>query len=96
MSKNWYPILEPKVLNAGMRIRSCLDMDGVCYGVDHKGDSTDEEEWYTAIVRSSHKQINNVYSVIVEREDLNGEDWEIVVNEDNLEFIEIYCKEWDD
>lgn len=88
---------DPKVLKVGDLIRCCLDGEDVRYESDDDGEETDNEDWFTGRIIYIEPHRNGVYNLRIKRDwHDNSDSWFISLNEDNLEFIQLLIKEWDD
>jgi hypothetical protein len=102
-SKNWYAILDARVLKEGMRIKSCLDMGDPMYE-DEDDEESDAMHWFSGkIVRYGILSEDFGWQVIVEKDIPyrdggrdEPETWEINLNKENMEYFQIWVKEWDD
>ena len=90
---HFYNILDRVVLKEGMRVKSCLDMrDTMTLSNGY------DLDWYTGIIleidESYDYEDEDVYRVTIKRDDNEG--WNIILDEDNLEYIMIYVNDWDE
>jgi hypothetical protein len=102
-SKNWYAILDPRVLKVGMHVKTCLDMGDPMWE-DEDDDESDAMRWFSGkIVRFGEMGEDFGWQVIIEKDRSyreidrdEPETWEVNLNGDNIEYFQIWVKEWDD
>ena len=102
---HYYNILDPKVIIEGSRVYSCLDNENPTYeeSVDSE---TRQEEWFEATVDDIEHDYEDDdirgIALTVYRDDWGQnpdgfhETWQIILTANNLRYIQLFIKEWDD
>jgi hypothetical protein len=102
--KEWFSIKDPRTLEIGMRVKTCLDISDPMYSTDDGEEDEESLGWFIGLVYAVKERSEHV-SVWIKREDRSPTDgtWEIMFPKtetpgefENLEYIFLYVKEWDD